>query len=89
MHFIIFLIKKKRETYYDVSPGLNRDCRAQLQIVLERIHPLQFEFLWGKFSSHVIVVLNVRWDEHGDWSSSHKHFDIVTLCGKVTSERSS
>lgn len=54
-----------------------------MQNVLERIHPLQFKSLRGQLSSHVIVVLDVRRDEHGDWSSSHEHLDVVALCGKV------
>lgn len=85
---LTFLLKKQGDVWRQ-SWFQKRHCRAVLQNVLERIHPLQFESLWGKLSSHVVVVLYVRRDEHGDWSSSHEHFDVVALCGKVTSERSS
>ncbi len=54
-----------------------------VQSMLERIHPLQFESLWGKFGADIVVILHVRWDEHRDGSSSHEHFNIFSLCGEI------
>lgn len=45
-----------------------------------RIHPLQLQPLWRKFGPNVIVVFYVWWDEHGNWTPTHEHFNVVPLC---------
>lgn len=59
-------------------------CKIKyVQSMLERIHPLQFESLWGKFGADIVVILHVRRDEHRDGASSHEHFNIFSLCGEI------
>lgn len=44
-----------------------------------RIHPLQLQPLSRKVGPHLVVVLHVRGDEHGDGSTAHEHLDVVPI----------